>query len=88
MYNVVSEDRLTVNDVVSIEELGLNETKVIHKPILHGIGWPGDVKRIILSIDKLMNLGFKPRFNSKEAMAITIAKLKREFWQRWLSHAV
>jgi len=32
-----------------------------------------------LSIDKIMDLGFKSCSNIKEAIAITIAKLTREF---------
>ncbi|MEM4004138.1 MAG: hypothetical protein QXM43_00715 [Desulfurococcaceae archaeon] len=79
-YNVASEDWLTVDDVTNIiiEELA-NETKVIHKPISHGVSWSEDVKRIILCIDKITSMELKPRFNSKETLAITIAKLKRGF---------
>lgn len=70
VYNVGSEDWITINDVAKIilEVLGLKNTSFIYKPILSGIGWPGDVKYIALSIEKLKSLGWKPKMNSKEAL--------------------
>jgi len=46
--------------------MGLREVMLIHKPATHGVGWPGDVKKIALRIDKLSAPGFKPRFNSRD----------------------
>ncbi|ABW02271.1 NAD-dependent epimerase/dehydratase family protein [Caldivirga maquilingensis] len=79
VFNVASEDWITVDEVVNIitEELGA-KPEIIHKPILHGVGWPGDVKRIALRIDRLRELGFKPRMNSKEAVRVTVKALIRE----------
>ncbi len=61
VYNVGNEDWITVNDIVKaiLNELGLSNVKIIHKPILHGVGWPGDVKKITLRIDRLKALGFR-----------------------------
>lgn len=58
VYNVGNEDWITVNDIVKaiLNELGLSNVKIIHKPILHGVGWPGDVKKITLRIDRLKAL--------------------------------
>ena len=77
-YNVASEDWITVNDVVKaiLGQLGLSP-KIIHKPVLHGVGWPGDVKRIALKIDKLKTLGFSPKHPS-EAVAKTVRDLIKE----------
>ena len=33
--------------------MGLSTVKKIYKPVLNGIGWPGDVKKIALKIDKI-----------------------------------
>jgi len=79
VYNVASEDWLTVDDVVNIikEELGLN-FEVEHKPVLHGVGWLGDVKKIALRIDKLRRLGYRPRMNSEQAVRATIRLLIKE----------
>ena len=80
VYNVATEDWITVNEVVKtlLNELNLNNTRIIHKPTLHGVGWPGDVKRIALKIDKLKKLGFKPQYKSKEAVTKTIKALMEE----------
>ena len=78
-YNVASEDWITVNDVVKaiLGELRLSP-KIMHKPVLHGVGWPGDVKRIALKIDKLKTLGFTPRYSSLEAVTKTVKDLIKE----------
>ena len=81
VYNVGNEDWITVNDVVDIvlSELGLRDlTRVVYRPVLHGIGWPGDVKKIALDISKLKTLGWKPKMRSREAVAKTVRCLISE----------
>jgi len=80
MFNVASEDWITVRDVVQIilKGLGLESIEVVYRPVLHGVGWPGDVKRIALRIDRLKALGFKPAMNSREAVAETVRVLIKE----------
>jgi UDP-glucose 4-epimerase len=80
VFNVASEDWVTVDDVANIilQELGLNNIKIVHKPVLHGVGWPGDVKKIALKIDKLRRLGFKPKLKSEEAVKVTVRTLAKE----------
>ncbi|WP_069807905.1 SDR family NAD(P)-dependent oxidoreductase [Vulcanisaeta thermophila] len=79
VYNVANEDWITVDEVVKtiLNTLG-TERRIIHKPVLHGVGWPGDVKKIALKIDKLKNLGWKPKMNSKEAIKNTTKALIKE----------
>ena len=81
VYNVASEDWITVNEVADIvvNALGLRNVKYIYKPVAHGIGWIGDVKKIALSIDKLKQLGFNPKLNSREAVKRTAEELGKEF---------
>jgi UDP-glucose 4-epimerase len=76
VYNIASEDWITVDEVADgvIKATGLNNVKKIYKPVLHGIGWPGDVKKIALKIDKMKKLGFKPTMNSREAVRTTVKK--------------
>jgi len=73
VYNVGSEDWITVKNVADIvvEAMGLKNVSYLYNPIAHGIGWLGDVKNIALSINKIKNLGFKPRFTSVEAVRKT-----------------
>jgi UDP-glucose 4-epimerase len=79
-YNVAAADWITVDEVADqvIETMGLTNVKKTHKPVLHGVGWPGDVKKIALKIDKIKQLGFKPLLNSKEAVKLTAKNLISE----------
>jgi len=80
VYNVASEDWITVDDVADevAKAVGLSDVRKIYRPVLHGVGWPGDVKRVALRIDKLKALGFKPSMGSKEAVRATAKKLVEE----------
>jgi UDP-glucose 4-epimerase len=77
VYNVGSEDWITVDEVADqvIEAMNLVNVRKIYKPVLHGVGWPGDVKKIVLRIDKIKQLGFKPSLSSKEAVKATTREL-------------
>jgi len=48
--------------------MGLRPVKYVYRPILHGVGWLGDVKHIALKIGKIELLGWRPRLNSREAV--------------------
>jgi UDP-glucose 4-epimerase len=80
VYNVAAEDWITVDEVADlvIEAMGLTNVKKTYKPVLHGVGWPGDVKKIALKIDKIKQLGFKPLLNSKEAVKLASKNLISE----------
>ncbi|MEM1803036.1 MAG: SDR family NAD(P)-dependent oxidoreductase [Desulfurococcaceae archaeon] len=81
VYNIGNIDWITVNDVVDVilSELNLkNKTRVIYKPVLHGVGWLGDVKRIALDMERIMKLGWKPTLNSKESVRKTTRELIAE----------
>jgi UDP-glucose 4-epimerase len=80
VYNVASEDWITVDEVAEevISTMRLSNVKKVYKPVLHGVGWPGDVKKVALRIDKLKAFGFKPRYNSLEAVRLTVRALLNE----------
>jgi UDP-glucose 4-epimerase len=80
VYNVASEDWITVDEVAEevIKAMGLSNVRKTYKPVLHGVGWPGDVKRIALKIDKIKKLGFKPAMNSREAVRAATGELLEE----------
>jgi len=77
VYNVASEDWMTVDEVADevIKAVGLSDVRKVYRPVLHGVGWLGDVKRVALSIDKLKALGFKPHYSSREAVRLTARAL-------------
>jgi UDP-glucose 4-epimerase len=76
VYNIASEDWITVDEIADevVRVMGLG-IKRIYRPVLHGVGWLGDVKRVALKIRKLKALEFKPSMNSREAVRITAKKI-------------
>ena len=80
VYNIASEDWIAVDEVADIvvEAMGLKGVRKKYKPVLHGVGWPGDVKRIALKIDRLKSIGFKPRMSSGEAVRTAVEELLEE----------
>lgn len=79
-YNVGSEDWVDVNTIAQIitSTMGLRNVKFAYKPVLHGVGWPGDVKQIALTIDRLKNLGWKPKMNSTQALTEAAKSILQE----------
>lgn len=80
VYNVASEDFISVKEVADliVRTMKLNNVKYVFKSVLHGVGWPGDVKRIALDISKLKRFGWKPKMSSAEAVIETAKALLRE----------
>jgi UDP-glucose 4-epimerase len=80
VYNIASKDWITVDDVADevIKAIGLSNMRKTYKPVLHGVGWPGDVKRIALKIDKIKRLGFKPGLRSRDTVKISAQKILEE----------
>jgi len=81
VYNIGSQDWITVREIADIitEELGLQNVEYKYKPATtDGRGWPGDVKQMLLDTRKLRATGWKPKYNSREAVRETIRQLIRE----------
>jgi len=79
IFNAGPNDIVSVSDIakIVIKELRLNNM-VIAKPtggVEGGRGWKGDVKQILLDSSKLAALGWKPKYNSKEAVYQTARKM-------------
>jgi UDP-glucose 4-epimerase len=80
VFNVGSGDYVSVDEIADIvaDVMGIDRPVKRYRPVLHGVGWPGDVKRIALKIDKLRGLGFTPRMSSREAVRETAGRLLEE----------
>ncbi len=81
VYNVGSVDQLRVNKIaeVVVEEMGLKDVKFVFAGgVEEGRGWLGDVKYMHLSVDKLMKLGWKPKYNSEGAVRLAVKELLKE----------
>ncbi len=71
IYNVGSEDQVTVKEIADIvcEKMGLSNVQYIFTGgVDGGRGWKGDVKFMLLNINKLKELGWKPRLNSRQSV--------------------
>ena len=78
VYNVGSLDRVDVRRIAEIvgEEMGLEGLGFrFTGGVDGGRGWRGDVKTMLLSSDKLLNLGWKPKLNSEEAVRLSCREL-------------
>lgn len=74
IFNIGSETHI---NVLKIAELVSNKMRLTPKFRLTGgeVGWKGDIPRMLLSIDKLKNLGYAPKYNSFDSVKITIREL-------------
>jgi len=78
VYNVSSFDQVEVR---RIAEIVANEMGAPNVPLRFtggvdgGRGWMGDVKIMQLSIEKLSKLGWKPMYNSAEAISLSARQL-------------
>jgi UDP-glucose 4-epimerase len=78
VYNVGSLDRVDVRRIAEIvgEEMGLEGLGFrFTGGVDGGRGWRGDVKTMLLSVDKLLSLGWKPKLNSEEAVRLSCREL-------------
>lgn len=78
VYNVGSEDWIRVVEIADIivEEMGLSNVEYVYvKTTPDGRGWPGDVKFMMLDIRKLRSIGWKPRWNSYDAVRKTVREV-------------
>lgn len=81
-YNVGNLDWVTVGEIADIvvQAMGLKNVEYTYNPgTPDGRGWPGDVKLVLLSIEKITkDTGWKPRLTSREAVRLTAEELLKE----------
>ena len=76
IFNIGSEEQVNVKEIANIivSELGLRD--VSYKYTGGKTGWKGDVPSMLLSIDKMKRIGWRPKRSTKEAVIDTINWLK------------
>ena len=77
VYNLGNDDWITVKEIAEIvsREMGLNPEFYFTGGIDGGRGWKGDVKVMLLSIEKAKAKGWKPKLNSYQAVERTAKEL-------------
>lgn len=71
IYNVGSLDQITVGKIAEIvvDALGLQDVEFAFTGgVDGGRGWRGDVKVMLLSVEKLLKTGWKPQYTSNQAV--------------------
>lgn len=77
-FNIGSDDYIDVKSIarIVIEEMGLKDVRFkFTGGVDGGRGWKGDVKVMLLSIEKLKNLGWMPKYSSSESIRMTARAL-------------
>uniref|UniRef100_A0A7J2TK89 NAD-dependent epimerase/dehydratase family protein n=1 Tax=Archaeoglobus fulgidus TaxID=2234 RepID=A0A7J2TK89_ARCFL len=77
IFNIGSEDQIKVRRIAEIvcEEMGLNP---VFKFTGGDRGWIGDVPVMLLSIEKLKKMGWRPKYRSEEAVRKAVRDLMNE----------
>jgi len=77
IFNIGTEDQIKVKRIAEIvcEEMGLNPK---FKFTGGRRGWKGDVPVMLLSIEKLKKIGWKPKYNSEKAVKLAVKDLLNE----------
>jgi UDP-glucose 4-epimerase len=80
VYNISTEDTLTVRDIanITIQVLDIDNSRIKINYGKKNRGWKGDVPKILLSSAKIRNAGWAPKRNSKEAMLNALEEMKKE----------
>ena len=82
VYNLGNDDWITVKEIADIvaRAMGVSPEYVFTGGTRDGRGWPGDVKFMRLSIDKIKKKGWRPKYSSREAVRLTAESLVRELF--------
>jgi len=78
IFNVGSEDQITVKEIADIvcRKMGLKNVQYVFMGgVDDGRGWKGDVKFMLLNIDKIKKLGWKPKLNSRQAVEKAVEEI-------------
>lgn len=84
IYNIGNNDWISVNDIINVIantlKLDMNKIKRVYKPgTFDGRGWPGDVKMMLLDINKITkDTQWRPSMTSIEAVRATAESLVNE----------
>lgn len=80
VYNLGNEDWISVREIAQIvcSEMNLSPELIFSGGVNGGRGWKGDVKFMLLSIEKAKSTGWSPEMNSREAVRRTVRELLEE----------
>jgi UDP-glucose 4-epimerase len=78
VFNIGSEDQTSVREIAGmvVDEMGLRDVRMHYTGgVDGGRGWKGDVKNMLLDIEKIKKTGWRPKYNSAESIRRTVRSL-------------
>jgi len=80
VFNIGSEDSVDVTEIADIVvgQMGLDGVEYNYTGGIDGRGWRGDVKLMLLSIEKIKRLGWSPELGSARALEVAVRALLKE----------
>ena len=80
VFNIGSEDSVDVTEIADIVvgQMGLDRVEYNYTGGIDGRGWRGDVKLMLLSIEKIKMLGWSPELGSARALEVAVKALLKE----------
>jgi len=78
IFNIATDDYITVKEIVKIviEEMRLKHVKLKYADEKRG--WKGDIPVVRFNISKIHKLGWKAKYNSSEALRLSVKELLKE----------
>jgi len=79
IFNIGNLDMITVQKIAEIVAREMNHSDVkfrLEGGVDGGRGWKGDVKTMQLSVEKLLETGWKPQYSSRKAVEIAAKELQ------------
>lgn len=80
VFNIGSEDSVDVTEIADIVvgQMGLDGVEYNYTGGIDGRGWRGDVKLMLLSIEKIKMLGWSPELGSAKALEVAVRALLKD----------
>jgi UDP-glucose 4-epimerase len=80
LFNIGSTDHVDVTEVADIvvKQLGLSDVEYRYTGGMDGRGWKGDVKVMLLSIEKIKRLGWTPQCGSAGAIKSAVEAMQKD----------
>ncbi|MEI2760850.1 NAD-dependent epimerase/dehydratase family protein [Methanothrix soehngenii] len=80
VFNIGSEDSVDVTEIADIVvgQMGLDGVEYNYTGGIDGRGWRGDVKLMLLSIEKIKRLGWSPELGSARALEVAVRALLKD----------
>ncbi|HUS76104.1 MAG TPA: NAD-dependent epimerase/dehydratase family protein [Methanothrix sp.] len=80
VFNIGSEDAVDVTEIANIValQMGLSDVQYRYTGGVDGRGWKGDVKVMLLSIEKIKTLGWTPQEGSARAIQVAVKALLKD----------